>query len=218
MVAWTRRLLVVEDDVLLASLLAESLGASGFDVAVASDAREARDRVDDFDPDVVLLDVALGSGPSGVHLAHALQRIRPDIAILMLSQHSDPRNASGAGLDVPPGVGFVRKDQVGSARELIRAIDMVLADKWSDLRQDTPETDNDLALTPRSFSVLGLLAQGLSNAEVARRCDVSAKTAERWIETLYRELGLQTRGPVNPRVEAVRRYYLANGIPTQVST
>ena len=76
MVAWTRRLLVVEDDVLLASLLAESLGASGFDVAVASDAREARDRVDDFDPDVVLLDVALGSGPSGVHLAHALQPLR----------------------------------------------------------------------------------------------------------------------------------------------
>ena len=208
---WTRRLLVVEDEPLAASLLARSLTESGFEVATAGDVAAAREQIVAFDPDLVLLDISLGKGPSGVHLAHALHRTRPDIGILMLTQHSDPRVASGDGLGLPPGVGFLRKHQVSDVPFLLQAIDKVLSDRADEVRQDEPSPPLETSLTPRSRAVLELLAEGYSNAEIARRCDVKAKTVERWIEHVYRELGIDTRGPKNPRVEAARIYLLGKG-------
>ena len=55
-------------------------------------------------------------------------------------------------------------------------------------------------------------AQGYNNAEIALRCGLSTKSTERWIERVYKELGIESRGALNPRVEAARRYYLSAGI------
>ena len=64
-----RRLLVVEDDALTASLLAETLVSQGFEVVTAHDVVEALRAVDIFDPDAALIDIALGEGPNGIDLA-----------------------------------------------------------------------------------------------------------------------------------------------------
>jgi DNA-binding response OmpR family regulator len=80
---FTRRLLVVEDEPLMASLLASALTSAGFSVETASDVLEAREAVRNFDPDAVLLDISLGDGPSGLDLAHVLNRQRPDIALIV---------------------------------------------------------------------------------------------------------------------------------------
>jgi DNA-binding NarL/FixJ family response regulator len=65
--------------------------------------------------------------------------------------------------------------------------------------------------------VLRYLAEGCSNAEIAKRCSLSVKSVERWIDTVYRELGIDKRSDVNARVEAAKRYYLTVGIPPQAS-
>ena len=67
-----RRLMLVEDEPLMASLLARSLEAANFIVETASDAAAARKLIQTFDPDIALLDISLGDGPTGVHLAHAI--------------------------------------------------------------------------------------------------------------------------------------------------
>ena len=61
-----RRLLLVEDDHLTSALLEDLLVGRGFEVRVASSAVQAREALDEFDPDAALLDILLGDGPNGV--------------------------------------------------------------------------------------------------------------------------------------------------------
>lgn len=121
-------MLVVEDETFTASLIADVLRSQDFAVVTAGDVVEARAAVRDFDPDVALLDISLGHGPTGLDLAFVLHRQRPDIAILFLTRHPDHRTA-GISLDeIPPNAGFLRKDMVRDTDYLVRSIDAVLAD------------------------------------------------------------------------------------------
>lgn len=103
-----RRLLVVEDEPLMASLLADALSVHGFNVMIAPDVLEARRAVKEFDPDAALIDISLGYGPSGLDLAHALSKQRPDIALLILTKHADARAADQSLSEVPEKCGFLR--------------------------------------------------------------------------------------------------------------
>ena len=207
-----RKLLVVEDEPLMASLLAESLNAANFNVETAPDAAKARKVIDRFDPDILLLDISLGDGPSGVHLAHAVHETRPDIAILILTKHPDAKSATSDGLDLPPNVGFLRKHLVNDISYLLNAIEKVLTDRHSEVRQDQPVTSPIAQLSSQAIKVLALVAQGYNNTEIATRMDLSIKSVERWIETIYRELNIDSKGAINPRVESARQYYLIDGI------
>lgn len=207
-----RKLLVVEDEPLMASLLAESLNAANFSVETAPDAAKARKVIDRFDPDILLLDISLGDGPSGVHLAHAVHKTRPDIAILILTKHPDAKSATADGLELPPNVGFLRKHLVNDMSYLLNAIEKVLNDRHSEVRQDQPVTSPIAQLSSQAIKVLALVAQGYNNTEIALRMDLSIKSVERWIETIYRELNIDSKGAINPRVEAARQYYLIAGI------
>jgi DNA-binding NarL/FixJ family response regulator len=207
-----RKLLVVEDEPLMASLLAESLSAANFKVETAPDAAKARKTIDRFDPDILLLDISLGDGPSGVHLAHAVHETRPDIAILILTKHPDAKSATADSLDLPPNVGFLRKHLVNDVSYLLTAIDKVLTDRHAEVRQDEPFASPIAQLGNQAMKVLNLVAQGYNNTEIASRMNLSVKSVERWVETIYRELKIDSRGAINPRVEAARQYYLIAGI------
>jgi DNA-binding NarL/FixJ family response regulator len=207
-----RKLLVVEDEPLMASLLAESLSAANFKVETAPNAAKARKTIDRFDPDILLLDISLGDGPSGVHLAHAVHETRPDIAILILTKHPDAKSATADSLDLPPNVGFLRKHLVNDVSYLLTAIEKVLSDRHAEVRQDEPVTSPIAQLGNQAMKVLNLVAQGYNNTEIASRMNLSVKSVERWVETIYRELKIDSRGAINPRVEAARQYYLIAGI------
>jgi DNA-binding NarL/FixJ family response regulator len=207
-----RKLLVVEDEPLMASLLAESLTAANFKVETALDAGKARRAIDRFDPDILLLDIYLGDGPSGVHLAHAVNETRPDIAILILTKHPDAKSATADGLDLPPNVGFLRKHLVNDVSYLLTAIEKVLTDRYAEVRQDEPLTSPIAQLGSQATKVLNLVAEGYNNTEIASRMNLSVKSVERWVETIYRELKIDSKGAINPRVEAARQYYLIAGI------
>lgn len=212
MLGANRRIVVVEDEPLMASLLAQSLNAANFQVETAPDAAKARKVIDRFDPDILLLDISLGDGPSGIHLAHAIHETRPDIAILILTKHPDAKSATADGLDLPPKVGFLRKHLVNDIQYLLDAIEKVLTDRPQEVRQDQPIENPISALGEQALKVLALVAQGYTNTEIALRMNLSIKSIERWIDTIYKELNIESKGPINPRVEAARQYYLATGI------
>jgi DNA-binding NarL/FixJ family response regulator len=207
-----RKIVVVEDEPLMASLLAQSLVAAYFQVETAPDVAMARKVIDRFDPDILLLDISLGDGPSGIHLAHAIHETRPDIAILILTKHPDAKSATADGLDLPPNVGFLRKHLVNDIQYLLDAIEKVLTDRPQEVRQDHPIENSISNLGTQALKVLALVAQGYTNTEIALRVDLSIKSVERWIDTIYKELNIESKGPINPRVEAARQYYLATGI------
>ncbi|MCX6416145.1 MAG: response regulator [Actinobacteria bacterium] len=209
----SRRVLVVEDEPLMSSLLADVLFEHGFTVRTAVDVAQARREIDAFDPDVLLLDVSLGEGPTGIHLAHAMRLSRPDIAILVFTGHSDIASVNTDGLALPPGVGLLRKHLVSDKAYLIEALEKVLREEGNLVKKEEEAEDVFAFLGFNGSRALRMLAAGYDNEEIALRCTVSRKTVERWIEQIYRDLGIDTKGSLNPRVAAARRFFFAIGVP-----
>jgi len=197
----------------MSSLLADVISGHGFTVRTASDVARARREIEAFDPDMLLLDVSLGEGPTGIHLAHAMRLSRPDIAILVFTRHADIASATTDGLALPSGVGFLRKHLVSDQAYLIDAMEKVLREQNDLVAEDKKTEDVFAFLGSNGSRALRLLAEGYDNDEIARRCDVSRKTVERWIEQIYRDLGIDTKGKLNPRVAAARRFFFAVGVP-----
>ena len=197
----------------MSSLLADVLFEHGFTVRTAVDVAQARREIDAFDPDVLLLDVSLGEGPTGIHLAHAMRLSRPDIAILVFTGHSDIASANTDGLALPPGVGLLRKHLVSDKAYLIEALEKVLREEGNLVKKEEEAEDVFAFLGFNGSRALRMLAAGYDNEEIALRCTVSRKTVERWIEQIYRDLGIDTKGSLNPRVAAARRFFFAIGVP-----
>jgi DNA-binding NarL/FixJ family response regulator len=210
---WQRRLLLVEDEPLLASLMVEVLRGAGFEVAHAAGAVEARSLVDDFDPDAALVDVHLGPGPSGLHLGHVLARTHPHVGILLLSRFADVSAAGLDGFALPPGSVFLPKDRIVDTTVLIGAIDAVLAGRPAPAAADHVLGPLE-QLTRAQLAVLRLAASGLSNAAIAARRGTSERSVEQHLQGVYVGFGIELGGDVNPRVEAVRRYVQVAGLPT----
>lgn len=197
----------------MSSLLQEVLTERGFTVRAVSDVSQAKKEIEAFDPDMLLLDVALGDGPTGIHLAHSIRLSRPDIAILIFTSQADIGGANSDGLTLPPGVGLLRKHLVNDETYLINAMEEVLREQVEPITESHKNEDPFAFLGVNGSRTLRLLAEGYDNEEIARRCSVSRKTVERWIEQVYRDLGIDTKGLLNPRVAAARRFFFAVGVP-----
>lgn len=209
-------MLVVEDEQLMASLVSSMLQNNGFAVEIASDIVQARSAIRTFDPDAVLLDISLGDGPTGLDLAHALAQQRPDIAIIFLTKHADLRTAGVADSDLPANCGFLRKDKVRDANYLIESIEAVMTDRPREFRHDMEPTKPLAGLDAKHIDVLRLMATGYTNEFIASAKGVGQSTVERWTVEIFKQLEIDTKGNINPRVEAVRQFIAAAGIPARL--
>lgn len=213
MASFARRLLIVEDDRFVASLLADILRRDGFDVRIAGDVLAARKLVNQFDPDIALLDIGLGAGPTGLDLAHYLDRAHPEIGLLFLTNHPDRRSAGLTAADVPARAAFLRKDMVGDSSALRDAIAAVLRDDPRAHRHDL-DTDRPLAsLTARQVEILRLTSLGLTNAAIAEERGTTERAVELLLQAALQALGVPDDAGVNRRVEGVRRFVAAAGVP-----
>ena len=210
---WLRRLLVIDDDPLMAHLLREVLQRKGFEVTTARSAAEARDALIAFDPDIVLVDLELGGGPSGEDVAHLIHERHPGVVIIILTRYPDLATAGFADASLPPGAGFIRKDLVEDPDQIVAAIDAVVAERADDVRHDRDGARAFDMLTAAQLEVLTLMAQGFDNDAIATRRGCSVSSVGNLIAELYRRLGIDPRGELNPRVEAVRQFAQASGLP-----
>jgi DNA-binding NarL/FixJ family response regulator len=196
-----------------AALLKQMLSGAGFIVESVPDVIGAREAIRDLDPDCALIDISLGPGPSGADLAYALAHERPDIALLFLTRHPDLRTAGLSEDDVPPNCGFVRKDLVADPNYLLEAIERVLRDQPRDVRHDNDPSRPLGDLTEHQLEILRLMALGYTNESIARMKNAGRSTVERWVAGILRAMNIEPSSQVNPRVEAVRHYIAAAGIP-----
>jgi DNA-binding NarL/FixJ family response regulator len=209
-------MLIVEDEPLMASLLADLLVAHNFVAETAADVIEARESIRLFDPDGILMDISLGDGPSGLDLARVLSSQRPDIAIIFLTKHPDPRTAGIDESDLPPGCGFLRKDRVRDTDYLLESINAVMTDRPREVRHDMDPGKPFASLSAKHIEVLRMMATGYTNEHIARVKVVAVSTVERWTAEIFKELGIDSKGAINPRVEAVRQFISAAGIPDRL--
>ncbi len=204
-----RRVLIVEDDVFVGGLLRESLQSAGFDSHHVTSTATARHAAIDFDPDVALIDVDLGEGPSGIDLARVFARTRPELVMVMLTSHpSDSVRAS-----LPPHVGFIKKSFISEPSALQEAVDSALRRGGGNILYDDDGPHPFAALSASQREVLRLLAMGLSNSGIAKARGVTQSGAEQAVSSVFRALGLAQNDTLIPRVEAVRLYIEAYGVP-----
>lgn len=164
--------------------------------------------------DVVLLDVRMPPTftTEGIDLAKRLRDERPELGVVILSQHADPEYALELLGDGSEGVAYLLKERLGDAERLVQAIEevvdggSVLDPKIVDalLEAQRRRSRSRLAgLTPRELEVLAAMASGKGNAAIARELVVSERSVEKHTNAIFRKLGLTEELDLNRRVAAV---------------
>lgn len=201
---WTRRILVVEDDPFTATLVESVLKRESYEVHVCADASTARAVAAEMDPDLALLDVNLGSGPSGVQLGYILEQAHPGMVITYLTRYPTALVKDGENAEHLAGKTILSKDDISDANLLVEAIDAALQGVI-----DAPEVMADAQvrlLTPTQLEILRLLSSGMTNAAIAKYRSTSERAVEKQVKAVYSALGLEADQKTNARVLAALRY------------
>jgi two-component system response regulator NreC len=183
-------------------------------VAEAENGKEALARVRSFRPDVVLMDIQMPD-MNGIEATRAVKEVAPETAVLALTMHEDDHyffemlhaGASGylpkraAPDDLLHAIRVVARGEVFLYPSLaVRLVQDYLKRQASG---DEPAAEGEL--TGREQEVLVLIAQGLTNPEIADRLVISVKTVDRHRENIMRKLNLHSR------IELVK-YALRSGL------
>jgi DNA-binding NarL/FixJ family response regulator len=210
------RVVIAEDLALLRDGLQRLLRDNGFDVAAAvSDAPSLIAAVTRERPDVAVVDIRLPPDfrDEGLRAALELREREPDVGVLMVSQYVEPTYASELLADGRGGVGYLLKDRIMDVDEFVDAVGRVarggtaldpdvVAQLVSRGRADGPLSE----LTPREREVLGLMAEGRSNAGIAEALVLSVGAVEKHIASIFGKLRLAQCDTDHRRVLAVLAY------------
>jgi DNA-binding NarL/FixJ family response regulator len=195
--------MVVEDDSFTRLTVVGALRHAGIDVV--ADCDNSRDALEQFQacrPQVCLIDLDLGPGPTGIDVAAALRRIDPAVGVVLLTSYEDPRLMSPSLRRLPEGTRYVVKQAMSDMDMLIAAIESA----FDHPRQDVV-SGRSADLTDTQVEILRLVAIGLSNSEIARIRVVEEKTVEQAIRRTAKRLGIHGSTKVNQRVALARTYY-----------
>jgi DNA-binding NarL/FixJ family response regulator len=210
------RVVIAEDSVLLREGLVRLLADEGIEtVAAVGDGPGLVEIVAEHRPDLAIVDVRMPPSFTDEGLRAALEARRrvPGTPILVLSQYVEERYATeliGGGAE---GVGYLLKERVADVREFIDTVRRIAAggtvidpEVIGQLLGRRRGGDQLETITPREREVLGLMAEGLSNAAVARKLTVTEGAVEKHISNIFLKLGLQLAEENHRRVMAVLVY------------
>ncbi len=215
MVGRGRSVLIVEDDRLTLSLLAETLIQAGFVVGAAANASEARRLWSSMDADAVVLDVDLGPGINGFDLADAFRAQEPHLAVLFLSNLPDARFAGRNPASLPADAGYVRKDQLADSKALVLALDAVLRGSVRDVPHHDRDPKRPMAgHSHTQIEVLRMVALGMSNQQIAAERGTTVKAVHNVITRAMLLIGDGAAEEGSARVVAAREFIRAAGLPT----
>lgn len=196
------RVLVVEDDAFTRMTLATVVVSLGYEVVGQSGTVvEAMDAARKSRPGVVLIDLDLGAGPTGIDAAYGLRELLGDVGIVVVSSYADARVMGKRARPLPPGAVFVSKRDLSDAAVLDEAISASLA---GDSKASVVSAGVDL--TDTQLELMRLVASGLSNDEIARRLWLTEPSVRRSITRLLRKLGIEPSDATNARVQLARAY------------
>ena len=213
------RVVIAEDSAILRAGLAELLTLRGPEVsAQVADAAAAiaagRESMADGAPDAVVMDIRMPPTftDEGIRAALELRAAYPRLGVLVFSQYVEARFAARLLEHGASGFGYLLKDRVADVSEFVDALARVAAggtalDPEIVTAMLKANADRALAsLTPREYEVLGLMAEGRSNAAIGRALVVSDGAVEKHIGNVFSKLGLEPGADEHRRVLAVLRY------------
>ena len=206
------RVVVAEDDVLLREGIASLLERSGLEVlGQVGDGTELLEVVRRTHPDVVVVDVRMPptNTTEGLQAARAIREELPDTAILVLSAYADVEQAMEL-LSSGRSIGYLLKSRITDVAEFLAALERVanggsvidpalVEELVTARRRDDPLA----ALSAREREVLAQMAEGQSNAGIARSLWISEGTVEKHVRAVLTKLNLPDTTDHHRRVLAV---------------
>jgi len=218
------RVVIVEDQALLREGIVALLQENDIEVvAQAQDAEGLLRAVAGHKPDLAIVDVRLPPTftDEGIRAALEARRRRPGLAVLVLSQYVEPVYSGELLATGESGVGYLLKERVAEVRTFLDAVRRVAAggtaldrEVIAALVSERERTGRDAQLgelTPREMQTLELIAQGRTNAAIARELVVSLGAVEKHISSIFGKLGLTASDDDHRRVLAVLAYLNATG-------
>jgi DNA-binding NarL/FixJ family response regulator len=211
------RVVIAEDNALFREGLTRVLVRGGFEVvAVAKDATELVEEAKRLSPGLVVTDVRMPPSytDDGLRAALEVRRALPQTAIVVLSQHLYRQYAQELLAEQSAGVGYLLKQRIADIPTFCADLQRVCAGgtvldpevvalMMSRARKEAESVE---CLTGRQLDVLALMAEGKSNAAIARTLSISEKMVVHHTSRIYHELGLLQSDDDHRRVLAVVRY------------
>ena len=210
------RIVIAEDSVLLRAGITRLLTDAGFDiVAAVGDAASLVEVVGRLHPDLAVVDVRMPPTltDDGLRAALTIRERQPSVAILVLSQYVEERYATDLLAGDTAGIGYLLKDRVADVADFVDAVRRVGAggtaldaEVVAQLLARTRRRDPLERLTAREREVLALMAEGRTNAAIAKALVVGAGAVEKHVNSIFTKLDLPATGDDNRRVLAVLRW------------
>jgi DNA-binding NarL/FixJ family response regulator len=213
------RVVVADDSTLLREGVVRLLEEAGIEVVgQAGDGEELLRKVRAHKPDVAVVDVRMPPTHTdeGLRAAREIRAELPETGVLVLSQYVEVAYARELLAESAEGLGYLLKDRVADVAALTDAVRRVGAggsaldpEVVSQMLGRRRREDPLAELTPREREVLGLMAEGRSNAAIAAELVVSERAVEKHVTGIFSKLDLSASGEDHRRVLAVLRFLSA---------
>jgi DNA-binding NarL/FixJ family response regulator len=207
-----RTVVIADDDLLLREGIASLLTEAGYNVVgQAGDATELLSLVRESRPEVAIVDIRMppDHATEGLRAAQAIREEMPEIAILVLSAYVEVKHATTL-LASGQRTGYLLKSRVANIDEFLESIDRVsrggsVVDPSLVVELLAAHTADDPleAISSRERDVLALMAEGRTNAGIARRLWVTEGTVEKHVHSIFVKLRLLETADDHRRVLAV---------------
>ena len=208
----TRSVVIADDDLLLREGIASRLTQAGYSlVGQAGDATELLNLVREHRPDVAIVDIRMPPdyATEGLRAAQAIREELPEIAILVLSAYVEVKHATTL-LASGERSGYLLKSRVANIDEFLESVDRLcrggsVVDPSLVVELLAAHTADDPleGITSREREVLALMAEGRTNAGIARRLWVTEGTVEKHVHSIFVKLRLPETADDHRRVLAV---------------
>jgi DNA-binding NarL/FixJ family response regulator len=200
------RVLVAECEPFTLALLREALASADFEVSAVSTVAEAISELESFSPNVVVTDLNFGPGAaSGADLLAHVDAHYPWIGKVVLTSHRSASLALPIGSKLSGGVTYLVKTQLTSISTLVAAVNESITESAGTARQQSAAMDQIL-ISKAQGEILLLIAEGYTNAAIAKRRGKSVRATEALVQRTFTTLGLGKDVDFNPRIKAVRMW------------
>jgi DNA-binding NarL/FixJ family response regulator len=210
------RVAIAEDSAILRDGLVQLLVDRDFVITGAvGDPDALRSSVAAHPPDVAVIDIRMPPSftDEGLRLALELREKYEGLGILLFSQYVETRYAADLLANDAAGIGYLLKDRVADVKDFVEALERVAVggtaldpEVVTQLFGVTRRSDSLCALTAREREVLGLMAEGRSNAAIASALVVSEGAVEKHVANIFTKLDLPVSPNDHRRVLAVLRF------------
>jgi len=195
--------LVVEDETFTRNIVSEMISKLGHNCNSVTNVNDALIFINKSKPNLVITDLDLGEGPTGLDLINKIHKVHPEIDIVVLTAHRSPLLIDASFKQLPLNVKYVVKSEIDATNTFEEILRNAIGDKKSSMIRAS-KNDSEILISKTQAELLQLIAQGLSNQAIAEKRGTTLRAVEALVNRTYEALNLKVNDSRNLRVEAVK--------------